>query len=87
VRIGVRPEDVEVVRQEREDGTRGIVAGSVSLPLIDATSLDIRVGEHEIHAQVPGHADFRAGDRVWVALGRYHVFDESGARLESHPEG
>ena len=53
---GVRPEDVEVSREEREDGTRGIVAGRVSLPQINATNLAVRVGEHEIQAQIAGGA-------------------------------
>jgi ABC-type sugar transport system ATPase subunit len=86
VRIGVRPEDVEVSREKREDGTRGIVAESVSMPLVNATILDIRVGEHEIHAETPGGGTFRAGDPAWLRFKRYHVFDESGTRLESHPE-
>jgi multiple sugar transport system ATP-binding protein len=83
-RIGVRPEDVEVSQEESEDGVSGIIAGRVNLPLINATILDIRVGEHEIHAETAG-GDFRTGDRVRVRFKRYHVFDESGTRLESHP--
>jgi multiple sugar transport system ATP-binding protein len=83
VRIGVRPEDVEISREAREDGTRGIIAGSMNLPLLNATMLDIRVGEHEIHAETAGGVNFRAGEQVWLSFKRYHVFDGSGARLET----
>ena len=83
VRVGVRPEDVAVSRQERDDGTRGIVTSRVHLPLINATILELRVGEHEIHAETAGGEDLRAGDQVWVTFKRYHVFDESGVRRRS----
>ncbi len=82
-RVGVRPEDVEVLRQECADGTKGIVDTSVSLPLINATILDVRVGEHEIHAQAGAGETFRTGDRVWLRFKRYHVFDEAGVRLRT----
>jgi ABC-type sugar transport system ATPase subunit len=83
MRIGVRPQDVEVSREAREDGTRGIVAASVRLPMINATILDLRVGEHEIHAETTGGDNFGAGDHVWLSFKRYHVFDESGTRLHT----
>ena len=81
LRIGVRPEAVEVSRHERKDGTRGIVASSAHLPLINATIVEVRVGAHEVHAQAAAGEAFRAGDEVWVTFTRYHVFDETGARL------
>jgi ABC-type sugar transport system ATPase subunit len=84
-RIGVRPEDVEISRHEREDGTRGTIAGSMNLPLINATILDLRVGGHELHAQIAAGESLQAGDQVWASFSRYHVFDEAGLRLESHP--
>jgi len=84
VRIGVRPEDVEVTRQPCDGGTRAVVAEIVNLPLVNATILHARVGEHEIHAEtVEG---FRPGESVWLRFRRFHVFDESGARRESRPE-
>jgi len=83
VRIGVRPEDVEMSRHERVDATRVAVAGSADLPLINATIVDLRVGAHEVHAQAGPGEHFRVGDDVWVTFKRYHVFDESGARLRT----
>src|SRR6266404_7510808 len=38
-RIGVRPEDVEISRDAREDGIAGTVAGKLSLPMLNATVL------------------------------------------------
>jgi ABC-type sugar transport system ATPase subunit len=87
VRIGARPEDVEVSREDGADRIRGIIAGKLSLPMINATVLSVRVGEHEVYAQTPGDANLVAGDQVWLGFKQYHVFDrESGMRLRSCPE-
>jgi len=84
-RVGIRPEDLDVSRDERADGIRGIVTGQVHLPLLNATVVAIRVGEHEVHAQAPAGARFSGGDPVWLRARRYHVFDrESGVRLSTH---
>jgi multiple sugar transport system ATP-binding protein len=86
-RVGVRPEHVEVSTAEREDSIRGIVTGQLSLPMKNATSLGIRVAEHEVHAQTSGETTLLPGDPVWLTFKRYHVFDEaSGTRLGSYPE-
>jgi multiple sugar transport system ATP-binding protein len=82
VRVGVRPEDVEISREAREDGTRGTVVGSVSLPVMNATIVEVRVGAHEIHAETAGGENLRAGDQVWLHFKRYHVFDESGRVMD-----
>ena len=85
--VGVRPEDVEVSRAEREDGARGIIAGTSSLPLMNTTLCTIRVGEHEVHAQTSGGEPHATGDAVWLTFKRYHVFEKtSGVRLRSYPE-
>jgi multiple sugar transport system ATP-binding protein len=87
VRVGVRPEDLEVSREAREDSIRGIITGKLSLPMINATILSIHVGEHEVHAQTTGNENLLTGDQVWLTFKRYHVFDkESGMRLRSYPE-
>jgi multiple sugar transport system ATP-binding protein len=86
-RVGVRPENLEVSKEKREGGISGIVAGAVSLPMMNATILSIRVGEQEVQAQTSGNEDLRTGERVWLSFRQYHVFDrESGVRLRSHPE-
>ena len=87
VRVGVRPEDLEVSREPREGRTRGTITGTVSLPMADAAVLSIRVEGHEVHAQISRGEDLRTGDQVWLTVKRYHVFDKvSGLRLRSHPE-
>jgi ABC-type sugar transport system ATPase subunit len=87
VRVGVRPEEVEVSGAERENGIRGTVAGKLSLPMRGATALTVRVGEHEVHAQTTDAESLLAGAPVWLAFKRYHLFDkESGRRLRSYPE-
>jgi ABC-type sugar transport system ATPase subunit len=87
VRVGIRPEDVEVSVTERLGGIAGTVAETLRLPMMNATMLGIRVDEHEVHAQAPATAPFRPGDRVWLTFKRYHLFDKtSGTRLRSYPE-
>jgi multiple sugar transport system ATP-binding protein len=87
VRVGVRPEDVEVSREDREDSIKGVIAGKLSVPMINTTILSLHVAEHEVHAQTAGDENLVTGDHVWLTLKRYHVFDkESGMRLRSYPE-
>jgi multiple sugar transport system ATP-binding protein len=86
VRVGVRPEDVEVSAEATAASIEGIVRGKLDLPMSTGTILDVRVGEHEIHVQTTGVESLRAGDRVWLGFKRYHVFDrESGERLRTYP--
>ena len=86
-RVGVRPEDLEVSREERVDSIQGIIAGRLSLPTMNAAILSIHVGEHEVHAETRGDENLRTGDPVWLTFKRYHVFDkESGMRRRSHSE-
>ncbi|HJV55345.1 MAG TPA: ABC transporter ATP-binding protein [Methylomirabilota bacterium] len=85
--VGIRPEDVEVSRDERPAGVVGVVAGKLSLPMLSATILTVRVDEHEVYAQMPGEQSVMPGDRVWLTFRKYHLFDkQSGARLRSYPE-
>jgi ABC-type sugar transport system ATPase subunit len=87
VRVGVRPEELQVFREEGEDRIRGTIVGTLSLPMMDAAILSVRVGEHEVHARIASGERFLAGDPVWLACKRYHVFDKaSGARLGSYPD-
>ena len=82
VRIGVRPEDVEVSTSERGDGIRATVASTLRLPINEETLMTLRIGEDEVHARTAGEHRLAPGDRVWVGFKRYHVFDKpSGARL------
>jgi multiple sugar transport system ATP-binding protein len=87
VRVGVRPEDVDVSRDGRKDSIKGIIKGKVSLPMLNTTILSIRVGEHEVHAQTSVDENLLTGDQVWLSFKRYHAFDNaSGLRLRSSPE-
>ena len=85
--VGVRPEDVEISTKERENGTRGIVTETLSLPPRSTTLLTIRVGQQALHAQTSGAENRGPGDPVWVTFRRYHLFDkDSGMRLRSRPQ-
>src|SRR5512138_670773 len=87
VRVGVRPEDVEILGEGREGAMNGTVIAHVNLPLKNASYIGIRMGEDEVHAQTEGRERPVTGDRISFGFKRYHVFDKiSGARLGSHPE-
>jgi multiple sugar transport system ATP-binding protein len=87
VQLGVRSEDVEVAREERSDRIGGVVVGKVTLPMLGATVLQIRVDEREVYAEIAGLEGAGAGDRVWLSFRRYHLFDKAtGRRLRSVPE-
>jgi ABC-type sugar transport system ATPase subunit len=84
VRVGVRPEDVEILAAEREGAMSGTLTARLELPLKNASYVSIRLGEDEVHAQTEGGERERhaAGDRIWFAFKRFHLFDKtSGARV------
>jgi ABC-type sugar transport system ATPase subunit len=82
VRVGVRPEDVEILGADREGAMSGTITAHQSLPLKNGSYLSIRVGEDEVHAQTEGRERHVTGARIAFSLKKYHVFDKtSGARL------
>ncbi len=82
VRVGVRPEDVEIFGAARDGTMSGTITAHLNLPLKNASYMSIRVGEDEIHAQTDGRESHGPGDRIWLTFKRYHVFDRtSGERL------
>jgi multiple sugar transport system ATP-binding protein len=86
-RVGVRPEDLEVSREEKMDGIRGILDAKLRLPMLNATILTIKVEDQELYAEVSNEESLRGGDQVWLTFKRYHVFDKaSGMRLRTVPE-
>ncbi len=78
--LGVRPEHVQLSTQPVE----GMPVGEVYMlePLGRDTLVDVRVGQQPIRALVPGRADMRIGERVWLRWdwARQHLFD---ARTEA----
>jgi len=86
-RVGVRPEDLEVSREERTGGIRGTIAAKLRLPMLNATILTITVEDQELVAEIPSEENLRGGDQVCLTLKRYHVFDKAtGMRLRTVPE-
>jgi multiple sugar transport system ATP-binding protein len=84
--VGVRPEDVEIFGEPRSGRVRATIAGALHLPPRNTALVTIRMGEHEVHAQSAADVTWVAGEPVWLAFKRYHVFDRgSGARLRSQP--
>jgi len=86
-RVGVRPEDLEVSREERTGGIRGTIAAKLRLPMLNATILTVTVEDQELVAEIPSEENLRGGDQVCLTLKRYHVFDKAtGMRLRTVPE-
>ena len=86
-RVGVRPEDLEVSREETTGGIRGTIAAKLRLPMLNATILTITVEDQELVAEIPSEENLRGGDQVCLTLKRYHVFDKAtGMRLRTVPE-
>ncbi len=86
-RVGVRPEDLEVSREDRTGGIRGTIAARLRLPMLNATILTITVEDQELFAEIPSEENLRGGDQVCLTLKRYHVFDKAtGMRLRTVPE-
>jgi multiple sugar transport system ATP-binding protein len=86
--VGVRPEDVDISSARRDTGVPGTVTQVVPFALGHSTLVTIRVGEHEVHAQLTRAAPPVIGDEVWLTFRRYHLFErETGRRLTSHASG
>jgi ABC-type sugar transport system ATPase subunit len=82
VRVGVRPEDVEVSASPRPGALPGVVTSALRLPMKHAVVLTIRAGEDDLHARLPAAEPITTGTPVWLTFRRSHVFDAgSGVRL------
>ncbi len=86
VQVGVRPEDVAVSAPGGDDGIPGTIAGRLSLPMLNAAILSIRVAEYEVYAQTAADTDLAPGRPVRVGFKRFHVFDRAGTRLGTYPD-
>jgi ABC-type sugar transport system ATPase subunit len=84
VQVGVRPEDLEVRPADGGEGLPGTVTGRLSLPMLNAAVLSIRVAEHEVYAQTAADTDLGPGRPVRVDFKRFHVFDRAGLRLGTY---
>ena len=84
--LGVRPEDVAVSAPDGDDGISGTVTGRLSLPMMNAAMLTVRVAEHEVYAQTAADTALAPGDAVRLDFERFHVFDRAGARVGTWPD-
>ena len=84
--VGVRPEDVTVSAPDGDDGIPGTVTGRLSLPMMNAAILSVRVAEQEVYAQTPADTDLAPGRHVRLGFERFHVFDLAGARIATWPD-
>ena len=84
--VGVRPEDVQVSGEPGEGCVRGTLTNRIKLPVKQTTILNVRVGEHEVVAQMAGEEYLTINAEVWLCFRKYHLFDKnSGLRVGSMP--
>jgi ABC-type sugar transport system ATPase subunit len=84
MQVGVRPEDVVVSREPKENCVLGSVSNKMPLPLKGTNVITVRVGESEVVTQVPNTLSLSLGDTVWLGFRRYHVFDaKTGVRVQT----
>jgi ABC-type sugar transport system ATPase subunit len=75
-KVGVRPEDILVLAEQKEDYIRGTLSHRINLPLKSLAILTLHVGENEVVAPVPIAECFKITDEVWLGFKKYHVFDQ-----------
>jgi ABC-type sugar transport system ATPase subunit len=85
VHVGVRPEDLTVSKPDGDDGIPGTITGRLSLPMLNAAILSIRVAEHEVYALTAADTDLTPGQPVRLGFKRFHVFDRAGTRVGTYP--
>jgi ABC-type sugar transport system ATPase subunit len=85
VQVGVRPEDLTVSKPDGDDGISGTITGRLSLPMLNAAILSIRVAEHEVYALTAADTDLTPGQPVRLGFKRFHVFDRTGTRVGTYP--
>ena len=84
VRLGVRPEDVEIVDPRHPDSLGATVLNVLTIPPRDHTLVTASVGSTEVQARLEEPADLRKGDLVGLLLRRLFVFDrETGLTLRT----
>jgi ABC-type sugar transport system ATPase subunit len=83
-KIGARPEDVTVLREQGENTLQGTVVNKMNLALKGFAVLTVRVGESEIVTPVPIAQNMQLNDQVWLGFVKYHVFDgKTGLRTQT----
>ena len=75
--VGVRPEDVEVTGEPGEGCVRGMITNNIKLPVKQATILNVRVGEHQVAAQMRGEGNWTTNVEVWLRFKKYHAFNKN----------
>lgn len=84
--IGVRPENIEVHKENRLKHIKGNIIDINNVPLKNSTILEVKVGKNEVCTKLPLIENLSINHEVWLYFKKYHIFDEnSGVRLRSYP--
>ena len=83
--VGVRPEDIEVCEEEKDNYIQGRIVDVRNIPIKNATILRIKIDKDEIYVRTALKENLLAGNEVWLHFKKYHIFDkESGQRVRSY---
>jgi len=85
--VGVRPENIEVCREEKENCISGVISNVLNIPIENTTILSVKTGECEVYARGPSNENLSIDNEIWLRLKSFHIFDRnSGLRVQSHLE-
>jgi multiple sugar transport system ATP-binding protein len=78
--VGIRPEDIEVFEEKKENYVSGSILDVRNIPLRNATTLRIRIDGDEVYARVLLRKNLSVNNKVWLHCKRYHIFYKSSGQ-------
>ena len=85
IRVGVRPEDVEVRTKAGKGWLPGVLEQVTLDPVQQTMLLILQVNGHSVAAKVAPDPALVKGAKVWVRFEKYHVFDRRSDRRQHGP--
>ncbi len=85
--LGIRPEDIKLSTEKREDGVEGEVF--LTEPLGGGTLVHFRFGDISLRALAPREFEIDIGDRLWLIPDqeKIHLFTEEGVSVREVGRG
>ena len=78
--IGIRPEDITVSSEIKDDSIKSTVTDVRNLTFKNTTILTVEIDKTDVYIKIPLQMDSAIGDNVWVHFNKFHVFDKESER-------
>ena len=78
--IGIRPEDITVSSEIKDDSIKSTVTDVRNLTFKNTTILTVEIDKTDVYIKIPLQMDLSIGDNVWVHFNKFHVFDKESER-------